>query len=108
MSFAEKLAQLRGETKESLQDVATVVGSSKAHIWELETGKSQNPSIELVRRLADHFKVSVAWLVGEATFQGKGKEHATALYRSLNDLSQPNRQILQTIIDGMKKASKSE
>src|SRR5713101_3244122 len=101
MSLFEKLAQLRQQAGESLQDVASAVGASKAHVWELETGKSQNPSIDLVRRLADHFKVSVAWLVGEAPFQGKEGEQVVALYRALNDLSRPNRQILQTIIDGM-------
>lgn len=100
--FADKLAQLRQKTKESLQDVADVVGASKAHVWELETGKSQNPSLELVRKLADHFKVSVAWLIGETPSDNTDPQ-AGALYRSLQTLSPQNKQHIQAIIDSMRK-----
>jgi len=49
---------------ESLQDVEKAVGVLKAHIWELEKGRADNPSMALVTRLADHFETSVASLVG--------------------------------------------
>ena len=62
--LAKKLARLREEADQSLQDVANAVGVSRAHLWEVETGKSKNPSLDLVRKLADHFTVSVAWLIG--------------------------------------------
>lgn len=106
MSIDRKLSALRQEKGESLQDVAAAVGASRGHIWELETGKSKNPSIELIRRLADHFQVSVAWLVGEVPFRGEEKEQFVALYRALNDLSPPNLQIIQTIVEGMRKSGK--
>lgn len=106
MLLSGKLAKLRQEKRESLQEVADAVGASKAHIWELEVGKSQNPSVDLIRRLADHFRVSVAWLVGEVPFQGKDREQIAAMHRAIEDLSQPNRQIIQTIIDGMRRGSR--
>ena len=37
---------------ESLHQVANAVGVSKAHIWELEKGRADNPSMALVTRLA--------------------------------------------------------
>ncbi len=43
----------------------SAVGISKAHIWELEKGRADNPSMRLVTRLAEHFGVSVAYLIGE-------------------------------------------
>src|SRR3546814_3321242 len=52
-----KLRELRVERGQSLQQVADAVSASKAHLWEVETGKTQNPSVDLVRRLADHFGV---------------------------------------------------
>jgi transcriptional regulator with XRE-family HTH domain len=48
-----------------LQEVADAVGVSKAHIWELEKGRTDNPSMALVTRLADHYGFSLAALVGE-------------------------------------------
>lgn len=65
MAIADRLRELRSRTKESLQQVADAVGVSKAHVWELETGRSQNPSIDILRALAQHFKVTVAFLADE-------------------------------------------
>ena len=55
MTLAERMRQLRHQRRQSLQDVATAVGVSKAHVWELEQGRARNPSMQLVVRLADHF-----------------------------------------------------
>lgn len=65
MSLATKLKRLRQEKGQSLQQVGDAVGVSKAHIWELETGKSANPGLELLRRLADHYKVTIAYLADD-------------------------------------------
>jgi len=65
MSLAARLKQLRVAKGESLQEVAEAVQSSKAHIWELEVGRSKNPSLELLSRLASHFKVTIAFVLGE-------------------------------------------
>ena len=102
MPISNKLAMLRQRSGESLQDVATAVSASRAHIWEVETGRTQNPSLDLVRRLADHFRVSVAWFVGEVP-EETADSHAAALYRSLQSLSAQNRQHIQAIIDSMRK-----
>ena len=65
IKLAARLNQLRLRKGESLQEVATAVGVSKAHIWELEKGRADNPSMGLVTRLAEHFGVSVAYMIGE-------------------------------------------
>ena len=51
--------------KLSLQGLADKVGASKAHIWDLETGRSKNPSIELLTEIAKALGVSVAVLIEE-------------------------------------------
>lgn len=101
-SLSDKLLKLRQDSNQSLQDVASSTGASRAHIWDVETGRTKNPSLDLVRRLADHFKVSVAWLVGE--IPDEYAESSTALYRSLQELSPQNRQHIQAIIDSMRKS----
>jgi transcriptional regulator with XRE-family HTH domain len=65
MPLSDRLTRLRLAKRESLQKVADAVGVSKAHIWELEKGRTDNPSMALVTKLADHFGLSLAALVGE-------------------------------------------
>ena len=105
MSLASKLLKLRQESGESLQGVADAVSASRAHVWEVETGRTKNPSLDLIRRLADHFKVSVAWLVGEIPEEKSDNKTAT-LYRTLQSLSPENQQHIQAIIDSMRKSER--
>ena len=75
MSLATRLKELRAKKKISLQDLADQIGASKAHLWDLETGRSKNPSIELLIALSKAFAVGVADLVGEirqATMRSRG------------------------------------
>jgi transcriptional regulator with XRE-family HTH domain len=65
MSIGKKIKELRLKKGESLQKVADSVGVSKAHIWDMERGESKNPSLELLKNIADHFNVTVAYLADE-------------------------------------------
>jgi transcriptional regulator with XRE-family HTH domain len=65
MSLASKLKELRAKNGESLQKVADSVGVSKAHIWDMERGESANPSLELLKKIAEHFNVTVAYLADD-------------------------------------------
>jgi transcriptional regulator with XRE-family HTH domain len=66
MQLAGKLKELRGKKGQSLQAVADGVGVSKAHIWELERGTSKNPSLDLLKKLAEYFKVPIAFLYDDS------------------------------------------
>lgn len=65
MGFGARIAALRRDAKQSLQHVADAVGVTKTHIWELEKGRTANPSLLVIKGLADHFGVSVTSLVEE-------------------------------------------
>ena len=65
MELCDRLKSLRVKSGQSLQQVADAVGISKAHIWEMEKGRSRNPSFELMQKLGAHFGVPVSVLVGE-------------------------------------------
>jgi len=66
MGIGAKLKALRMRKGESLQQVADAVGASKPHIWELESEKSTNPSLDLLTSLAKHFGVPVSHILDEA------------------------------------------
>jgi transcriptional regulator with XRE-family HTH domain len=103
MALAAKLKELRVKKRKSLQEVAAEVGASKAHIWDLETARAKNPSIELLTKLAKCFDVSVAHLIGE-TPRAKGEDpHLVAMYRELKELSEEDRRAIQTMMDHFKK-----
>lgn len=61
MSLAIKIKRLRERSGQSLQQVADGVGISKVHVWELEKGSSKNPSLDLLKNLAAHFKVPIGF-----------------------------------------------
>jgi len=98
MSIGARLAELRLRTGKSLQDVADVVGVSKTHVWQMEKGKSENPSIELLRRFADYFSVPVEFLIGTESTSIEDVE-AQQFFRDFKSLSEDERQILKQTLN---------
>ena len=94
MALGARLKELRTRAGESLQQVADAIGSSKAHIWELETGKNKNPGADSLSKLADHFSVSVGYLVGEDPKAADQKPEVIAMFRQLNRLSENDRETI--------------
>jgi transcriptional regulator with XRE-family HTH domain len=102
MALATKLKALRLKKNKSLQQVADAVGASKNHIWDLETGKSRNPSIELLTKLAKALGVSVADLIGENPGAKDEDPNVVAMYRELKELSPKDREAIQLMMDHLK------
>src|SRR4051812_32542471 len=103
MALAERMTRLRVAKGESLQDVATAAGVSKAHIWELEKGRADNPSMALVTRLADHFGVSVAHMVGEDPAADGADGALARMFRQAQDLDPGDRELLDQLLQGFRK-----
>lgn len=102
MSLAERLYELRQMKGDSLQKVADAVGVSKAHVWDMEKGRTSNPSFELVQKLADFFGVSPAALTGAADRPAKEDIQIQRIHRDLKDLSERDRNLIETMIRSMK------
>ena len=100
MKLGSRLKELRLGRNESLQDVATAVEVSKAHIWELEKGRADNPSMGLVTRLANHFGVSVAFLIGEDANASDADAELARMFRQAQDLDPHDRKMLDTMLQG--------
>lgn len=102
MSIANKIKKLRTQNNVSLQDLADAVKASKAHIWDIERGESRNPSLELLKRIADYFQVSIADLVGENPNAAGEPEELIALYRGLKDLSPEDRETINVLMQRLR------
>ncbi len=108
MNIGERLFDLRQKSGESLQQVADAAGVSKAHVWELEKGRSRNPSFELVRALARHFGVSIDVLVGEETAPSMKEQRIERIHRDLHDLSDRDRLVVEDMIRSLRDRMNAE
>ncbi len=101
MSLGLRIAELRRKKSESLQQVGDAVGVSKAHIWELEKGRTDNPAMGLVTRLADHFGVSVSYLVGEDIDAPDADQDLQRIFRQARELNDTERAILDDMVQSL-------
>lgn len=97
MALAEKLKEWRLKRSKSLQQLADAVGASKAHIWDLETGRAKNPSVELLTKISSFLGVPLATLVGE-TQNSDEEAEMIALWRDMKELSEEDREMFRTMI----------
>jgi transcriptional regulator with XRE-family HTH domain len=103
VALKDNIRKHRERNRKSLQELADAVGASKAHIWELETGRAKNPSIELLMKLAKTFDVSVSDLIDENPGAPDDSPELVALYRELKELSDADRKAIQNIMDHFRK-----
>jgi transcriptional regulator with XRE-family HTH domain len=106
MSLGTKLLKLRVQSRQSLQDVATAIGVSKTHLWEMEKGRSANPSIEILTSIANHFRVSIAELVGESPNADGEDTNMIAMYRDLKQLDPRDRETIRLLMEQFNKNPK--
>lgn len=64
IGFQKRIRDARKARNMSLDDVAAASGFTKSHVWELEKGKSSNPTVRAVWGLSRALCVSPAWLLG--------------------------------------------
>ena len=103
MTVGRRINELRLARGQSLQDVAGAVGVSKAHIWELEKGRADNPSMALVTRLADHFGVSIRFLVDEEIEAPDADEDLARMFRQARELDAHDRQVLDDMLQSFRR-----
>jgi transcriptional regulator with XRE-family HTH domain len=108
VALGAKLKELRTRKGDSLQQVADAVGASKAHIWELEMGKSKNPSVDLLTALAKHFDVLVADLAGEDPNAVGEEPELLLMYRDLKGLKKNDRETIKLLLKGLKDRAKEK
>lgn len=102
MSLGAKLAELRLRKGDSLQAVASAIGISKTHVWQLEKGNSENPSIELLKRLSEHFGVPLSYLANEDSETSLDDVEAQQFFRDFKTLSDAERAVLKQTLEVFK------
>jgi transcriptional regulator with XRE-family HTH domain len=110
MAIGDRIKEMRLRKGQSLQQVADAIGASKAHIWELESNRSKNPSIDLLQKLAGHFATTVTYIIEEP--QGdltKADQFFRKNSEKLATLDDKNFEVLENLLDMIaKKDERSE
>ena len=96
-----RMLELRTKRNLSMQKVADEIGISKAHVWNLEKGIAENPSMELVVKLARLFRVGVADLVGENPNDPEEAPEMVAMFRDLKQLEPRDRETIRLLMERM-------
>jgi len=103
MTLATRIAELRRQRNESFQEVATAVGVTKTHIWELERGRTKNPSLQVIEGLANHFGVSIAYLVGEDIDAADADQDLARMFRLAGELEEHERRVIDDMIESFRR-----
>lgn len=90
----------------SLQQLADKIGASKAHVWDLETMRAKNPSLEVLQKLSTHLGVPIAALVGEDSPSGDENDEAVVMYRDLKTLESEDRETIKLMMERLMNRSK--
>jgi transcriptional regulator with XRE-family HTH domain len=77
--FGYSIREAREAEGHSLSKAANLVGISKAHLWELESGGSRNPTIQVIAALAAAYGLDLGALAREAAATAPGGEFRAAL-----------------------------
>lgn len=64
-SMRSRMKKLRATAGLSLAQLSKVSGITKPHLWEMESGNSTNPSIDILGKLVKVYGVSIGYLIGE-------------------------------------------
>lgn len=100
MSLGLKIKALRIKNRESLQSLADSLQISKTHVWELERGSTKNPSLGLLKKIADHFNESIHELTREGDLPEVHQNFARKI-ESMN-LSESDIKILEATAQALK------
>jgi transcriptional regulator with XRE-family HTH domain len=100
MPVGDRIKELRLRKRQSLQQVADAIGASKAHIWELESNRSKNPSLDLLQKIAGHFDTSVAFLIDEPSLSdSQAEQFFRRNSNKLNTLEEKDFAVLDQLLD---------
>lgn len=76
----------------SLDDLASLTGTSKSHIWAIESGGAKNPTVQMLLAIADSLQCSIGELIGADIGQPSitiDEMRLIAAHRRIFDMQEP-------------------
>ncbi len=82
-SFGKKLRDRRLEKGLTLEELAEIIGSKKAYMWQLENKSPAKPSGELLIKISDALDVHPSFLIEDDKETPTQKDVAGVLFRKM-------------------------
>jgi len=101
--FGEKLRKLRTSKKLTLEELAAVIGSSKAYVWQLENKDNAKPSAELLLKIANYFSESPEYFLDDTQIEPSDRrvgQVEDAFFRKFKKLSESDKRTIERIASG--------
>ncbi|APW42021.1 transcriptional regulator [Rhodoferax saidenbachensis] len=100
-TFGVRLRKFRMAKNLSLQQLADEVGASKAHIWDLEQGKTSNPTLALLTELSRALAIPIKELIGEVDASAD-EENLAPLFRDLRGLTPEQLEVVRGLTKNLR------
>lgn len=108
MTFGEKILKLRKEQGWSQQELAKMVGTSGPIIGRYERGEMV-PSVEVAKKLADVFAITLDYLVDESGKVSELKDRSMLeRLTEVEHLDDADRQIILKVVDSLLRDAKAK
>lgn len=98
--FGEKLRKARTARKQTLEELATAIGSSKAYVWQLENKKNAKPSAELLLKIANFLGESPDFFLDDELEERSERQLEDAFFRKFRSLSEEDKRYIDRIVSG--------
>lgn len=98
-----KVRIIRNARGESLAATALAIGTSKGHLSDIENGTAKNPSIELVKKIADHFGVGVDSLLNASSAPDEKSVRAYKLYQMARAMDDRDLLIIENLMETLRR-----
>lgn len=104
--FSKQLKVHRKMAGLSLSMLAKQVGVSKSHLWDLEQGRSANPSLSLLRGGSTRLGVSITTLVDpeDQSPLPQREQDLRCLQRDIRELEQSDIKLIVSMVNTLKKS----
>lgn len=99
--FGERLREARRQKRFTLEQLAELVGSSKAYIWQLENKDEASPSAELLFKLCDALGVLPGQLLQGSAQPGDAQIEQDILFRRFKALEPRDREVILGLMEQM-------
>lgn len=106
MKMNDKIKNRREELGLTLQEVGEYIGVSKATVQRYESGEIKNLKLVIIERLTQVLKINPGYLMGWEN--NNDDEEIRAIARSMKNLSEDKRKLLNDLIKTMSDSADEE
>ncbi len=100
-TFGQKLKQARLAKGLTLEQLADIVGSTKAYIWQMENKESARPSAILLFKIADAIEEDPEYLASEASSKPSEVQEEKAFFRKFQNLTEKDKDVIMRMVKGL-------